>query len=132
LLWAGLIVEQHKGWLKSIADLPEDFNAKGRMIVAHSGNLGDLNIDLERIGPLAGTRFATVKPYRSWSEVAFALAAIFKANGRFTSEQIAAALPVDLECNQHITKIDDEAKKAKWLAEHLAGSKDGDQDATFF
>jgi hypothetical protein len=79
------IVEQHSGWLKSVADLPENFSPKGRAIIAHSGNLKDLRLDLDHAG-------LAVKPYTSWSEVSFALAAIFKADGRFTNEQIAAAL----------------------------------------
>jgi predicted P-loop ATPase len=91
--WAA--VEQHKGWLKSVADLPADFSAKGKAIVAHNGNLKDLNFDLQHASAL-------VKPYQSWSEVAFALAAIFKSDGRYSNELIAAALLADLECNQHI------------------------------
>ena len=38
---------------------------------------------------------------------------IFKNDGRFTSEQIAAALMCDLECNQHITRIKDENAKRR-------------------
>ena len=67
------------------------------MIVAHSGNLKDLNDDLKQAGLIE-------KPYGSWSDVSFALAAIFKADGGFTREQIAAALLCDLDCNQHVTK----------------------------
>jgi predicted P-loop ATPase len=88
-------VEQHTGWLKSAADLPGDFSAKGKAIVGHCGNLKDLNFDLQHAGVL-------VKPYQSWSEVSFAIAAIFKSDGRYSNEQIAAALLCDLECNQHI------------------------------
>jgi predicted P-loop ATPase len=102
-------VEQQKGWLKSVADLPPtSFSAKGRLIVGHSGNLKDLNFDLDQAG-LAAKDKATgeSKVYKSWSEVSFALAAIFKADGRFASEQVAAALMCDLDCNQHITKIAD-------------------------
>lgn len=91
--WA--VVEKHRGWLKSAADLPPDFSAKGKAIVGHSGNLKDLNFDLQHAGAL-------VKPYQSWSEVSLALAAIFKSDGRYSDEQIAAALLCDLECNQHI------------------------------
>ncbi|WP_407174433.1 VapE domain-containing protein [Bradyrhizobium sp. STM 3562] len=91
--WA--VVEQHRGWLKGAADLPSDFSGKGRAIIAHSGNLKDLNFDLQHAKVLA-------KPYQSWSEVAFALAAIFKHDGRYSNEQIAAALLADLQCNQHI------------------------------
>jgi hypothetical protein len=102
--WA--IVERHLGWLKSVADLPSGFSAKGRAIIAHSGNLKDLNFDLDQ----ANLR---VKPYQSWSEVSLALAAIFKSDGRFNTEQIAAALLADLECNQHITGITDPAKQRR-------------------
>lgn len=88
-------VKQHKGWLKTVADLPVDFSAKGKAIISYTGNLKDLNFDLQHAGAL-------VKPYQSWSEVAFALTAIFKSDGRYCNEQIAAALLADLECNQHI------------------------------
>jgi len=91
--WA--VVEKHCGWLKSAADLPADFSLKGKAIVGHAGNLKDLNFDLQHAGAL-------VKPYQSWSEVSFALAAIFKSDGRYSNEQIAAALLCNLECNQHI------------------------------
>ena len=91
-------VDQHIGWLKSVDDLPKDFSLKGKMIVGHGGNLSDLNFDIARAGILT-------KPYKSWSEVAFALTAIFKHDGGFTNEQLAAALMCALECNQHITKI---------------------------
>lgn len=91
--WAA--AEQHKDWLKSVANLPADFSPKGRAIVAHTGTLKDLNFDLQHANAL-------LKPYQSWSEVAFALAAIFKSDGRFSNEQIAAALLAGLECNQHI------------------------------
>ena len=33
--WA--VVDTHIGWLKSAADLPPGFSAKGRVIAAHSG-----------------------------------------------------------------------------------------------
>jgi predicted P-loop ATPase len=89
-------VEKHSGWLKSAADLPPDFSKKGRAIVALSGNLKDLNFHLQEAG------IAPVKPYQSWSHVCLALAAIFKHDGRFSNEQIAAALLADLTCNQHI------------------------------
>jgi hypothetical protein len=74
-------VEKHSGWLRSAADLPPDFSAKGRAIVALSGNLKDLNFDLQEAG------IAPVKPYQSWSHVCLALAAIFKHDGRFSNEQ---------------------------------------------
>ena len=60
--WAG--VEQHAGWLNNETDLPSDFSVKGRMIVAHSGIIADLNFDLKKAGLLE-------KPYNSWSEVSF-------------------------------------------------------------
>jgi predicted P-loop ATPase len=91
--WAA--VEQHQGWLNGVADLPADFNPKGKAIVAHTGSLKDLNFDLQHASAL-------IKAYQSWSEVAFAIAAIFKSDGRYSNEQIAAALLADLECNQHI------------------------------
>jgi hypothetical protein len=64
--WA--VVEKHLGWLKGTADLHADFSVKGKAIIGHSGNLNDLNFDLQHAGTL-------VKPYQSWSEVSFALAA---------------------------------------------------------
>ena len=91
-------VDGHAGWLKNVADLPLDFSAKGKIIVAHAGNLKDLNFDLEQAGVIE-------KKYASWSEVSFALAAILKADGRYTPEQIAAALMCGLPCNQHVTKV---------------------------
>jgi predicted P-loop ATPase len=102
--WA--IVEKDIGWLKGAADLAADFSPKGKAIIAHSGNLNDLNFDLNHAGVL-------VKPYQSWSEVAFALAAIFKSDGRYSNEQIAAALMAELECNRHISQIADGAKKRR-------------------
>ena len=89
-------VDQHRGWLKSVADLGPDFSAKGKKIIAHSGNLKDLNFDLQEAG------IAPDRPYQSWSDVSFALAAIFKHDGRYSNEQIAAALMADLDCNQHV------------------------------
>jgi hypothetical protein len=97
-------VEKHAGWLKNEADLPSDFNTKGKMIVAHIGLIKDLNLDLKQAGLIE-------KTYNSWSEVSLALAAIFKADGRFTLEQIAAALMCDLECNKHVTKLKDAQKR---------------------
>jgi hypothetical protein len=92
-----------------------DFNAKGRTIIAHSGTLNDLNADLKRAGLVE-------KQYSSWSDVSFALAAIFKADIRYTREQIAAALLCDLECNQHVTKHRDEAKRRRAVERLLARS----------
>jgi hypothetical protein len=95
-------VEKHAGWLVSVTDLPDKFSNKGKMIIVHGGNLGDLVFDLMHANPSL-----LAKPYSSWSEVSFALTAIFKADGRFDNEKIAAALMCPLECNQHITKIKD-------------------------
>ena len=92
-------VYQHAGWLKSIKDLPPKFNAKARTIIEHKGTLDDLN-----------RKLAQAKPYASWSEVSFALAAMFKIDGRLSHEKIAAALMCDLECNYHITKMDTDQK----------------------
>jgi hypothetical protein len=92
-------VEKHAGWLKSVADLPDNFNRKGRMIVAHSGTIHDLGVDLMAAG-LIEKKYAS-----NWSAVSFALAAIFKIDGRYSTEQIAAALMCPLECNQHVTKL---------------------------
>jgi hypothetical protein len=97
-------VEQHVGWVKSVDDLPENFNIKGRMIVVHGGNLSDLVFDLTHANLLQ-------KPYSSWSEVSFALTAIFKNDGRYSNEQIAAALMCPLECNRHITQLKDVAQR---------------------
>ena len=99
-------VPEHAGWLQTVADLPSNFNGKGKIIVAHSGALEDLNADLKWEGLIK-------KGYGSWSDVSLALAAIFKADGRFTLEQIAAALTCDLECNQHVTRIMDTDKKLR-------------------
>ncbi|WP_198031096.1 virulence-associated E family protein [Bradyrhizobium sp. th.b2] len=96
-------VAEHAGWLKSAADLPEDFNAKGKLIIGHAGNLDDLRFDLDQAN-LAS------KPYQSWSEVSFALTAIFKNDKRFSNEQIAAALLCDLPCNQHILRQRDQRR----------------------
>ena len=46
------------------------------MIVAHQGSLKELNLDLKQAVLIE-------KPYGSWSDVSFALAAISKADGRF-------------------------------------------------
>ncbi|GAB9214368.1 hypothetical protein BDS110ZK18_42860 [Bradyrhizobium diazoefficiens] len=100
--WAA--VETQRGWLKGVADLPADFNIRGRVIVGHSGNLADLNFDLQQAGA------APVRPYRSWSDVSFALAAVFKNYGRYSNEQVAAALLADLQCNQHIASQADKRR----------------------
>jgi predicted P-loop ATPase len=88
-------VEKHKDWLKSAADLPADFSTKGKAIVACDGDLGTLNGHLQAFHRLN-------KPYPSFSEVCLALTTIFKRYGRYSNEQIAAALLADLPCNQHI------------------------------
>jgi predicted P-loop ATPase len=102
-------VDQHSGWLKGTADLPADFSLKGKMIIALSGNLKDLNFDLQEAG------VAPAKPYQSWSDVSFALAAIFKHDGRYTTEQIAAALLCDLECNEHVKRQVDKRRTIERL-----------------
>lgn len=97
-------VERRAGWLKTVADLPRDFNAKGKIIVENHGTIKDLNNNLKQAGLVE-------KAYGSWSDVSFALAAIFKADGRYTPEQIIAALMCDLECNKHVTKLNDTNKR---------------------
>ena len=87
------------------------------MIVVHGGNLGDLNFDLEHANLLA-------KPYQSWSEVSFALTAIFKNDKRYSVEQIAAALMCDFECNQHVTKLKDQATKRRAIERLIIRSHD--------
>jgi hypothetical protein len=109
-------VEQHIGWLKSIADLPISFSAKGRAIIGHSGNLNDLNFDLDQAGLLPKDKATgESKPYQSWSDVSFALAAIFKHDGRYSNEQIAAALMADLDCNQHVQRQADKRRTVERL-----------------
>ena len=93
-------VAEHAGWLKNVSDLPLDFSEKGKLIVGHTGNLQDLNADLQDAALVE-------KSYGTWNSVTFALAAIFKADKRFTIEQIAAALLCDLHCNQHIRRQKD-------------------------
>jgi predicted P-loop ATPase len=101
-------VDEHAGWLKTDADLPSDFKIKGRIIVNHKGRLDDLNFDLKQGGVVE-------KPYGSWSDVGMALAAVFKADGRFTLEQIAAALLCDIECNRHVTRQADKRRAVERL-----------------
>lgn len=109
-------VNEHTGWLKSVDDLPQDFPLKGRVIIAHTGNISDLNFDLNYAGAVRG------KPYQSWSEVSIALAAIFKHDGRFTTEQIAAALMCDLPCNQHVNKITKDSDRRRAVERMFARS----------
>jgi predicted P-loop ATPase len=114
-------VQEYAGWLKGVSDLPghdgiKPFNLKGQMIVAHRGNLKDLEFDLKDAG------LVIPKPYRSWSDVTFALAPILKADGRLTNEQIAAALMCALDCNRHITNLPDEAQKRRAVERAIARS----------
>jgi len=113
-------VAQYAGWLKSPDDLPENFNMKGKMIVIHGGNLGDLVFDLKQANLLQ-------KDYTSWSEVAFALTAIFKNDGRYCNEKIAAALMCPLECNKHITEMKDEKTQRRAIERLLIRSYDQTQ-----
>jgi Virulence-associated protein E len=116
------IVEQYSGWLKTVSDLPGKFNLKGKMIVVHGGSLDDLTFDLTQAGLL-------VKPYRSWSDVSLALAAILKGHGSFSQEQIAAALMCDLECNQHIMHIKDQSAKRRAVERLIIRSHDQAQQS---
>jgi hypothetical protein len=100
--WAKVV--EHDGWLKTVAELPDNFNAKGKMIIGHTGSIRDLSTDLKRARLIE-------KNYSTWSDVTFALASIFKIDGNFTNEQIAAALMCDLECNRHITKLEGAQKR---------------------
>jgi hypothetical protein len=97
------VVDKHAGWLKGVESLPESFSKKGRIIVAHSGKIADLNFDLKDAGIEAS--------YTSWSEVSMAFAAVLKHHGSFSNEQIAAALMSPLDCNQHVTKLPDHQKR---------------------
>jgi len=109
--WVKATAEPLAGWLKTVADLPDDFNAKGRMIVASDGNIADLSFDLIEAGRLD-------KPYRKWSAVSMALTSIFKADG-FTPEQIAAALMCPLKCNSHVAKLVGDTKKRRAIERML-------------
>jgi predicted P-loop ATPase len=108
-------VDEHSGWLKGVESLPQNFNLKGRMIVAHTSNIKDLNFDLEQAS-------VVTKPYQSWSDVSIALAAILKNHGGFTNEQIAAGLMCDLACNQHVTKIPRESDRRRSVERSIARS----------
>src|SRR6516162_222795 len=113
------VVEQHSGWLKSAADLPQiSFSAKGRAIIGHAGSLKDLNYALTEAGLLTDG-----KNYNSWSEVTLALAGIFKNHGGFTNEQIAAALLADLDCNEHIRKERNIVQKRRAVERAIARTK---------
>ena len=113
----GAKVDQHAGWLKSVNDLPENFSLKGKMIVVHGGNLGDLNFDLTHANLLA-------KPYRSWSEVILRACRHLQKRWPLHNEQIAAALMCDLECNQHITRMKDENAKRRAVERLIMRSHD--------
>ncbi len=88
--------------------------------MGHSGNLDGLNFDLERSGLL-------IKPYHSWSEASLGLAAIFKNDGRFSTEQVAAALMCDLDCNQHITRMKSENARRRAIERLIMRSYDAIQ-----
>lgn len=96
-------VRTTRGWLQCANDLRADASPKLRAIVGHSGSLHDLN------GQLTGIKLIE-KPYRSWSEVTFALTGCLKSSGAYTLEQIAEALLADLPCNQHIAKQKDKRR----------------------
>lgn len=91
------------GWLKSVADLPVDASPKLRSIIGHTGTLSELNNDLLTAGLL-------LKPYSSWSDVTYAIAAILKRGGKHSPEQIAEALLAPLHCNQHIARQKDKER----------------------
>ena len=91
------------GWLKSVADLPDDISDKLRRIIGHTGTLDDLNDDLINSGFLH-------KPYGSWSEVTLAIATLLKFYVKYTAEEIAEALLADLPCNQHIARQKDKQR----------------------
>jgi hypothetical protein len=116
-------VEEHKGWLKGVGDLPAGFNAKGRMIVRHKGKLlTDLNDELKEAGLMQREANGQAYAYKSWSDVTLALAAIFKADGRFSTEQIAAALMCGLDCNHHILKSNDQKVQRRAVARAIQNS----------
>lgn len=110
-------VPEHAGWLKSAADLPGDFPAKGRIIIGHASTLSDLCGELKSAGLVD-------KSYTSWSDVTLALAAVFKAYGRFAPEQVAAALMCKLECNVHVTKQSTDAKMQRAVERAIKHSYD--------
>jgi Virulence-associated protein E/RepB DNA-primase from phage plasmid len=108
-------VDQHAGWLKGAESLPANFSFKGKMIVAHTGNIDDLNFDLSQAR-------LVIKPYLSWSEVSIALAAVLKHHGGFTNEQIAAALMCDLDCNRHVNRLPKESDRRRSVERSIARS----------
>jgi hypothetical protein len=116
-------VNEHAGWLKGADSLPWDFSEKGRTIVAHTGDLVALNSALKQANPGDSA-------YRSWSEVAFALAAILKGYGKFTYEQIAAALLCNLPCNRHITGIPGDRERQRAVTRAVLRSYAPNRDNT--
>ena len=96
-------VKSTGGWLKSVADLPDDAPAKLRHIIGHTGTLKELSADLIERGLLK-------KAYVSWSDVTHAIAAGFKSYGKYSPEEIAEALLADLPCNQHIARQNDQER----------------------
>jgi hypothetical protein len=113
-------VSEHSGWLTGVDILPPGFSFKGKMIVAHTGNIADLNFDIEQAGTV-------MKPYKSWSEVSIGLAAIFKNHGGFSNEQIAAALMCDLPCNQHVTKMPKDTDRRRAVERSMVRSHEPSQ-----
>ena len=118
-----LKADERAGWLKSVESLPANFSKKGKVIVAHTGNIADLNFDMEQAGVIT-------KRYQSWSEVAIGLAAIFKNHGGFSNEQIAAALMCELDCNQHVTKHANVAQKRRAVERAILRSHEPSQKQT--
>jgi hypothetical protein len=98
-------VDQHTGWLKSAANLPQNFSVVGKLLIEHVGTIEDLNTDLKRSGVVIS------KPIANWAEAAFVLTMKMRADGRLTAEQIAAALLCPLACTQHVTKQLDESQR---------------------
>jgi predicted P-loop ATPase len=80
---------------RGVDDLPKNASDKLRTIV-DSEDLDSLNKALQAADDLK-------KPYGSYSEVTFALAACLKNTG-MQKEKIAAWLMADLPCNEHVTR----------------------------
>jgi hypothetical protein len=100
-------VAEYAGWLKTVADLPADFDAKGKAIVNHQGSIKDLNTDLDLEGLNDKKRLA------DWCEVAKALTRIFTDDGREPVEKIAAALLCPLRCNEYIKQQSDDEQRRR-------------------
>jgi hypothetical protein len=94
-------VECDAGWLKSVADLQDDFSPLGKKIVAHVGGLNDLNFDLTQARLIVSERLS------NWSDVSTRLVKLFLQDGRITVEKTIAALMCDLKCNEHVTSSTD-------------------------